>query len=250
MGNTLKSHVTRFVRRLGFDLRLYRPASSESAQLMKILSVHRINLVFDVGANAGHFGQYLRDAGYRGHIVSFEPLSAAWEELLKASRKDPLWEVAPRAAIGSDEGELDIHVARNSVSSSILAMHGAHIHAAPASGYIGKERVPLRRLDSLASEYLHSDSVPFLKIDTQGYEDHVLNGADGIMDRIVGIQLELSLVPLYRGQRLWDDLTEWLKHLGFELWAISPVLVDPQSGRLLQLDATFFRCSAQKNAHE
>ena len=207
-------------------------------------------MVFDVGANAGHFGQYLRDAGYRGRIVSFEPLSTAWDELLKASRKDPLWEVAPRAAIGSDEGELEIHVARNSVSSSILAMHAAHTDAAPESGYIGKERVPLRRLDSLASEYLHSDSVPFLKIDTQGYEDHVLNGADGIMDRIVGIQLELSLVPLYKGQRLFDDLTEWLKRLGFELWAMSPVLVDPQSGRLLQLDATFFRCPAKKNAHE
>ena len=250
MGKTLESHVTRFVRRLGFDLRLYRPASSESAQLMKILSVHRINLVFDVGANAGHFGQYLRDAGYRGRIVSFEPLATPWEGLLEASRKDPLWEVAPRAAIGSDEGEVDIHVARNSVSSSILAMHDAHTKAAPASGYIGKERVSIRRLDSLALEYLHSDSVPFLKIDTQGYENEVLSGADRIMDRIVGIQLELSLVPLYRGQRLWDDLTECLKRLGFELWAMSPVLVDPQSGRLLQYDATFFRCSQKKTAHE
>jgi FkbM family methyltransferase len=250
VGNTLKSRVTRLVRRLGFDLRLYRPASSESAQLMKILSAHGINLVFDVGANAGHFGQYLRDAGYRGRIVSIEPLSTAWNELLNASRKDPLWEVAPRAAIGSDEGELEIHVARNSVSSSILAMHTAHTDAAPTSGYMGKERVPLRRMDSMALEYLHSDSVPFLKIDTQGYEDRVLNGADGIMDRIVGIQLELSLVPLYEGQRLCDDLTEWMKRLDFELWAMSPVLVDPQSGRLLQLDATFFRCSTEKNAHE
>ena len=246
MGNTLESYVTRFVRRLGFDLRLFRPGSSESAQLMKILSVHKINLVFDVGANAGHFGRYLRDAGYRGHIVSFEPLSTAWEELLRASHKDPLWEVAPRAAIGSDEGEIDIHIASNSVSSSILSMHRAHTEAAPASSYIGKERVPLRRLDSLALEYLHSDSIPFLKIDTQGYEDHVLNGAGRIMNRIVGIQLELSLVPLYRGQSLWDNLTEWLKHHGFELWAVSPVLVDPQSGRLLQLDATFFRCSEKQ----
>ena len=217
---------------------------------MKILSEHGINLVFDVGANAGHFGHYLRDAGYRGRIVSFEPLSTAWRQLLEASRKDPRWEVAPRAAIGSDEGELEIHVARNSVSSSILALHAAHTDAAPASGFIGKERVPLQRLDSLASEYLHSDSVPFLKIDTQGYEDRVLEGAGGIMNRIVGIQLELSLVPLYKGQRLGDELTERLKRLGFELWAMSPVLVDPQSGRLLQLDATFFRRPAKNNAHE
>ncbi len=230
---------------MGFEIRLYHPGHSQAAQLLKILSAHWINLVFDIGANAGYFGQYLRDAGYRGRIVSFEPLSTPWKKLLKASGKDPLWEVAPRTAIGSDEGELEIHVARNSVSSSILPMHEAHARATPESGYIGKERVPLRRLDSMAPDYFHSDSIPFLKIDTQGYEDHVLKGAEKIIDRIVGIQLELSIVPLYKGQRLFDEFYEWLKHLGFGLWAISPVLVDPQSGRLLQLDATFFRGSTK-----
>ena len=71
----------------------------------------------------------------------------------------------------------------------------------------------------------------------------MLNGATGIIDRIMGIQLELSFVPLYEGQSLFDDLTARLKEMGFELWAMSPVLVDPQTGRLLQIDATFLRGS-------
>ena len=237
----MKSLVRYLFRRLGFDIRRYNPVPSQYAQLVRMLSAHRINLVFDVGANAGQFGHFLRDAGYSGRIVSFEPLSIAWEQLLEASRNDPLWAVASRAAIGSEDGEIEIHVAGNSVSSSVLNMLDSHANAAPGSCYVGNERVPLRRLDSIAPGYLHSDSVAFLKIDTQGYEDRVLQGATELLDKIIGIQLELSLVPLYEGQRLFDDLFKQIKAKGFELWTMSPVFVDPQSGRLLQCDVTFFR---------
>jgi len=235
----LKHLVKSSIRGLGFDLRRYHPANSEAA----LLSSHGVNLVFDVGANIGQFGQLLREGGYRGRIVSFEPLSVARKLLLAASRKDPLWEVAPCAAIGSDDGEIEIHVSGNWMSSSVLDMVDAHTKAAPESCYVGNERVPLRRLDSIAADYLRPDSVAFLKIDTQGYEDRVLQGATGLLNRCVGLQLELSLVSLYEGQRLFDDLIEQVQTSDFELWSISPVFVDPQSGRLLQVDATFFRGS-------
>src|SRR5450830_427272 len=145
----MKSFVKRLIRFFGFDLRRYNPASSESAQLMRMLSTHKVNLVLDVGANTGQFGHFLRDAGYRGRIVSFEPLLAAWEQLSEASRKDSRWKVASRAAIGSEDGEIEIHVAGNKESSSVLKMLDSHANAAPESRYVGNERVPLRRLDSI-----------------------------------------------------------------------------------------------------
>src|SRR2546428_5734796 len=235
-------HIVKLaVRGLGYEVRRFRPASSNDAQFGAMLQSHGINLVLDVGANIGQFGKTLRELGYRGRIVSFEPLSAEREQLLKSSKNDPLWEVAPQAAIGSEEGEIDIHMAANSQSSSALNMLDAHANAAPESRYIGSERVPMRRLDSLAPGYMRQDSISFLKVDNQGFEDRVLKGASGALDRITGLQLELSLVPLYEGQRLFDDLMGQVKASGFELWSISPVLVDPRTGRLLQVDATFFR---------
>ena len=237
----LNSVVKRTIRRLGFDLRRYNPASSEAAQFITMLSGHGINLVFDVGANTGQFGQSLRDGGYRGRIVSFEPLSKAREQLLEVSRKDPLWEVAPRAAIGSEDGDVEIHVAANSASSSVLDMLEAHASAAPESRYIGSEKVPLRRLDAIALGYLRPDSVAFLKIDTQGYEDRILLGASELIGQIVGLQLELSMVPLYEGQLLFGDMVSKLKANGFEIWATWQSFIDSRNGRLLQADVTLFR---------
>lgn len=239
----MKSLAKRIIRNFGFDVRRYRPACSESAQLQAMLSSHGVNLVFDVGANAGQFGRYLRNAGYKGRIASFEPMSAARGLLLETSKSDPLWEVAAQAAIGSEDGEIKLNIAGNSVSSSVLRMLDTHARAAPGSSYSGSEMVPLRRLDSLAQDYLLTDSVPFLKIDAQGYEDRVLGGAANTLRKVIGLQLELSLIPLYEGQVLYDDLVPRLRSLGFELWDMTPVFVDKATGRLLQIDATLFRVS-------
>jgi hypothetical protein len=83
--------------------------------------------------------------------------------------------------------------------------------------------------------------VLFLKIDTQGYEDRVLRGAETLLKRTRGLQLELSLVPLYAGQRQFDELLPELQAAGFELWNMTPAFVDPVHGRLLQIDATLFQ---------
>ena len=236
-----KAQIKKAIRSLGFDLTRFHPNASPDARLMAMLEAHKVNLVLDVGANIGQFGKMLREARYRGRIVSFEPLSTARIELISNSQGDSMWEVAPQAAIGGEDGNIEINIAKNSVSSSALDMLDAHSSAAPGSLYIGTELVPLRRLDSIASKYLQKDSTAFLKIDTQGYEDRVLSGATELLRSIIGLQLELSLVPLYSGQRMFDDLIEDLKIAGFEIWGISPAFVNPNTGRLLQVDATFFR---------
>lgn len=238
------STIKKLMHYCGFEIRRFDPSISESAQFMRQLNSHGINLVLDVGANIGQFGRKnLRDVGYRGRIVSFEPLSAAWNGLSAEAAGDTLWTIAPRMAIGSESGEIDINVAQNSVSSSILDMLPDHRKFAPQSAYVAVESVPIRRLDEVVPQYLLPDSKIFLKIDTQGFEDFVLQGGDGILDRIMGIQLELSLIPLYCGQRLYDEMILRLKNAGFDLWGISTAFVDVDSGRTLQVDATFFRAT-------
>jgi FkbM family methyltransferase len=225
----------------GVQLSRYRADMTEDAMFIKMLNKHGIDHVFDVGANKGQFGSILRDAGYRGQIISFEPLSDAYQKLIALSAKDPLWKVAPRMAIGNEDGEITINIASNSESSSVLDMLEAHSNAAKDSVYIGTEQVPVHKLDTVAGEYTASNARVFLKIDTQGYEDQVLSGASFLLEKAVGIQLELSLVPLYEGQQLYESMIAKMKEKGFELWSITPVFKDRESGRLLQVDGTFFR---------
>ena len=237
----LKSFIKQMLHRVGFELRRFSVEQSENARFISMLRTHNVNLIFDVGANAGQFGVLLREIGFDGKIVSFEPLSDARENLLNISKNDPLWQIALQTAIGEENGEIEIQIAGNSHSSSVLDMLDTHVRAAPDSKYIGKEKVALRTLDSIAPDYMDSNSIAFIKIDTQGYETQVMNGAKKLMSQIVGLQVEISLVPLYKGQCLFDEMLKKLKNDGFELWSISTVFSDPNTGQLLQVDATFFR---------
>ena len=237
------------LHRVGFELRRFSVEQSENARFISMLRTHNVNLIFDVGANAGQFGVLLREIGFDGKIVSFEPLSDARESLQNISRNDPLWQIALQTAIGEENGEIEIQIAGNSQSSSVLDMLDTHVRAAPDSKYIGKEKVALRTLDSIAPDYMDSNSIAFIKIDTQGYETQVMNGAKKLMSQIVGLQVEISLVPLYKGQCLFDEMLKKLKNDGFELWSISTVFSDPNTAQLLQVDATFFR-TPSNNSYE
>lgn len=242
----VKSMIQRWLRRMGYDLHRHIPALSGDAQRAAILRTLRIDLVLDVGANAGQFARSLRESDFSGRIVSFEPLESARRALLAASAGDDRWFVADRAAIGDRAGEIDVHVSANSVSSSALEMLDAHARSAPESRYVGVERVPLRRLDDIAAGHLMADSRILLKIDTQGFEDRVLEGAAGILTRVSAIQIELSLVPLYSGQKLLPEMLHQLREAGFSPWAMWPAFIEPATGRSLQIEAIFVRSAGDQ----
>ena len=229
------------IRRTGFELKRLSPGSNPTLQLFMALKRFEIDMVLDVGANIGQFAMGLRSFGYQGNLVSFEPLSMAHLLLLSAASRDARWEVHPRCAIGVQDGEAEINVSGNSVSSSLLPMLTSHSLAAADSAYIGTERTPIFKLDSVAPTYLVNANRPFLKIDTQGFEWGVLDGALETLPIMRGILCELSLVSLYEGQHLWLDLIHRIESLGFTLWAIQPGFVDARDGRTLQFDAVFFR---------
>jgi hypothetical protein len=82
---------------------------------------------------------------------------------------------------------------------------------------------------------------PVLKVDAQGYERHVLAGAAATLARVAGVQLELSLVPLYEGAMSFDEGLEAMAGAGLELARLDAVFEDPRTGRLLQCDGVFIR---------
>ncbi len=238
----MKQLIKRLARSVGYDIRKYRPSDSIETLVAHILKQQDINLVIDVGANTGQFGQLLRAEGYTGRIISVEPLADAHRQLQDVAANDSDWQVAARMALGAEDGELPINRSRNTVSSSILDMLPAHEESAPDSVYEAQETVPVRRLDSVLDEWSVGPNEYFLlKLDVQGYEDRVLDGATGVESRVAAVQCECSTVPLYDGQVLHSELMHRLEAKDFGLYAVWGGYADRSSGRMLQFDVLYVR---------
>jgi FkbM family methyltransferase len=206
------------------------------------LKSQQVDVVLDVGANTGQYATGLRRAGFKGRIVSFEPLSEPFSSLQRKASKDPLWDCR-QCALGDSDGTISINVADYAgESSSVLPMLKSLQDALPGQSYIGTEEVPIYRLDSLAPEILRPNDVAFLKIDVQGFEKQVLAGGKStVNDRCVGTQIEMSLLPLYDGEMLIREALDLVYSLGFTLTDLVPVSRYTRNGRMLQADGIFFR---------
>ena len=223
-------------RRAGVELLRFNPTNSLDAARPIVVRDRAIDLVLDVGANQGQWARELRAEGYRGALVSFEPFAGAFERLRATAEGDRAWETR-RLALGDTNGEVSLYVAANEgASSSLLRMTEAHVDAAPYAGVVNEERVPLARLDDVQ---LPAGEQLFLKLDVQGGEGAVLDGAPETLERVRVLECELSLVELYEGQALLGE--QRLDDAGFELWGLQPSFADWQSGRLLQVDGLFVR---------
>jgi FkbM family methyltransferase len=231
----------RLARRLGYDLTPRKKAKPLEPQLIAVLERFEIDCVLDVGANSGQYGSLLREWGYRRRIVSFEPLAGAHARLERRAAADPDWRVAPRMALGERDGEATIEVAAESDMSSILPQTELLRQISPSSRVIGHERVPIRRLDGLAADYLEPDERVFLKIDTQGFEAQVLAGARRLLPRLSGVQLEMSLVRCYEGERDFRELMADLADAGFGPYLFFPGYFEHKLARQLQVDGVFMR---------
>ena len=237
----IRGFVQNLLRRLGWDVRRVGYPSSEEVLLKQFLTVARPNVVLDVGANVGQYGLSLRKCGFDGRIVSFEAVASVHARLSAVAARDHDWLVAPCCALGRTMGETHINVAANSVSSSLLPMRDAHLQASPHSAYVAREAVRIERLDDVAEPLLPKDGRLLLKVDTQGYEEEVLAGADRILKNVSAMQLELSLAPLYQGAPDLRRILELCDGLGFQLHGLIPGFFEEKTGRLLQMDGLFLK---------
>jgi FkbM family methyltransferase len=236
----MKEHIQKIINRFGYKVIKY-PDEGQRRKI-KLLELNRINLVIDIGANQGQYASDLRTFGFKGKIISFEPLTSAFEILKKKSEGDSSWEVI-NSAIGDKDEDSIINISSNSFSSSILDMHENHITDADKNVYYtGTESIKIKRLDSIFDQYVNSsrDTI-FLKIDAQGYEDKILAGAKDCLQYIKGLQIEMPLIELYKGQTLFYPLLQNLYNLGFKLQGLEQGFHHPDTLELYEMDGIFFK---------
>ena len=221
-----------------FGYEVHKLSWFSSGRRPKMMERLGINLVLDVGANDGEYALDLRKSGYRGRIWSYEPLHEAFTDLASSAADDELWKTI-NCACGANAGSVKINVAKNSVSSSLLPMADVCIENAPEAACEWQETVSVCTLDDSVMASLSSHDQVWLKIDTQGYEAEVLKGASRLMPYVKALECELSLVALYEGQPLIDEMITMIYQMGFRMVSVAPVFFNRKPATRYRLTERF-----------
>ena len=230
-------------RQVGADLLLHD-------HLQRLFARYAVDCVLDVGANAGQYGDELRGAGYRGRILSFEPIAARCERLRAAIAGDPAW-TAHAVALGSAPGTAELNVTHHDVFTSLREpLPFAARRFGEGAGVARRESVAVRRLDDVLDELLGGGRPPrcFLKMDTQGYDLEVFAGLGRWAAHVVGLQSEVAAIALYEGMPRMAEAIARYEKAGFELSGLFPVSHDEPTGRVIELDCVLVRAAALPRA--
>jgi FkbM family methyltransferase len=211
--------------------------------LRELFDAKSIDCVFDVGAFNGHFGRFLREkVGFAGTILSFEPQPAPFGALDEGRRGDERWHAFP-FALGAERGEFEMNVMNKLWFSSFLAPSSATPeNMATRNTTVSTIRARVESLgdhfDALETKY--GFKRPFLKMDTQGFDLRVLQGALPRIDRFLGLQSELAVIPIYVGMPTWKEAIAAYEKAGFTVSAFFPVSKDGHL-RAVELDVVMVR---------
>lgn len=227
----LKNTIKNCLNKLGYTI-------SKRNNYNNLLLQKKINLLIDVGAHKGEYALKARKSGYKNQIISFEPQIKAFNVLKERSKKDKLWIIHPRCALGNRNGHTKINIINETQCSSILNPNKNLYKIDKNFKLQGNEDCNIFTIDFLFKKFYRIKKRTYLKIDTQGYERFVLMGCKTFLKKIDFIELELSINPLYNGEYDYIYFIKLMKRHNFNLLDLEPFARD-YNGKLLQFNAIF-----------
>ena len=165
-----------------------------------------INFSIDIGANVGKYTKLLLDET-NSKVIAFEPLPKAFEELKEIEKKFSSRLDVYNFGIGNKNSNLELNY---STEKSELA---SFIEDLDKLSFIDSKNnkkitVEVMTLDSFFKKYEQTykeKEIDLLKIDTEGFELEVLNGASEtlINKKPKFIQIEFNWHQLFREQTIY-----------------------------------------------
>jgi FkbM family methyltransferase len=197
------------------------------------------HIVIDVGANHGWFFHCWLDWCPNAKVHAFEPYAESYDVAQSLYGRDRRVRIEC-LAIGDAEGIQTLNILGDSKASNSLLQPStdAWSEIRYRTGQITRTTVPVVTID----EYVRRenlDKVYLLKIDVQGYEMHVLRGAQQSLMRIDHILVESAVRPLYHGSARFSEVFDFLTEKGFHLMGMQGW--HRGNHRLVEVDMLFRR---------
>lgn len=244
----VKDSVLKVSRSFGYDIVPLREMKERdfALHLRALLKRLDIDCVFDVGANVGQYHDFLRERVlYDGPIVSFEPVSRHVEYLRQRARGDRDWRIEGYA-LGAKDTTMPINVMVSDQFSSFLRPDNSRVRdydGLNTPSYV--ENVVVHTLDQVVPalrERLGFER-PYLKLDTQGFDIEVLQGARESLGGMRALQTEASVIGIYEGMPDYMQTIRYLDEHGFDITGLYPVSRDA-SLRLVEFDCVMINRAA------
>ena len=236
-----KKLAARSFHRLGYTILPNRLVDRfpQTQFLARFLSLLSIDCVFDVGANKGQYGRFLRDeVGFEGTIVSFEPVPASLDKLHDTAKGDARWLVEPYA-LGSHAGKAVFNVMAKTVFSSFLRPDHSRVGRFESTNRVlDQVEVDVATLDEVYPRIVASTSCSalYLKLDTQGSDLAVAAGGQNVLRLFRGLQTEASVTPIYEDMPDFMKSLNTFRRMGFEISAMFPLNPSRHFPRMIELD--------------
>ena len=147
--------------------------------------------------------------------------------------------------MGNTNGEIAINVSDDTQFSSIKKIKEEFTNKQNAARIVKSEMVPIRSLDALIGQHFNENEVLFLKIDTQGYEKEVIEGAAKLITMVKGMKME---IPLVNELEIYEDVSwdlnfyiKFFDERGFKCMSLESIGADRQTGIVNEVDGVFFK---------
>jgi len=220
-------------------------------QLEIILCESGISLV-DIGA-AGGLQDRWKPFSALVDLVAVEPDPRAKEsiERLESTSLRSLHRV--NSPLASTHREIDFFLCKHPRQSSVLKPNSKHFAKYNDGHKWNVEKVEQMSAITLDSALASKIQPTFLKLDTQGSELDILQGAMTTLHSCLGIEVEVEFREIYQSQPLFGDLSKFLldnefdfiDFVAFGKWERSrPDGLRTFLGELIHADALFLRSPA------
>lgn len=197
-------------------------------------------IIFDVGANYGQTALEYVSRFQNCSIYSFEPFYESFKVLKTNVKEYPNVQIY-NLAFGDTIGKINFNSNTVSATNSILETdeHASSVWGNNLLDTIEKTEVPITTIDNFVYEQKISE-IDILKIDVQGYEFNVIEGARHLILRngVKVIYMEIIILPTYQKQKSLDEILALMRSNNFSLYNLYNFSYD-SFGSLRQVDAIF-----------
>tara|TARA_R100001143_G_C3358323_1_gene133933 strand:+ start:1621 stop:2394 length:774 start_codon:yes stop_codon:yes gene_type:complete len=240
--NILKNWIKKPFRAIGTDI-IRRKNNPE----LTLLGLYRrpFSTIIDVGANKGQFVQKIFSFFPNADIYCFEPLNEPFIKLTEWANTQRCNIRAFNLAIGDEDKDVEIYLHKaHTPSSSLLTTTTLNESHFPIIKEQKKITVQQKTLDhAFEDENINISDLPrdiLIKLDVQGYEEHVIAGGQRVFSQASACILEINLDALYKGQAEFKVIVDMMTNLGYR-YAGNLTQHYAEDGHCIFLDAVFLR---------